>query len=315
MTPTQWTYLIFGIIIVLALIFDLGLLSKKSTTVSIKKALLQTCFWVGLSLAFFGFVWYENGHETAISYLSAYLMEWSLSIDNIFVFILIFGFFKIKESSYARVLLIGILMAIVLRAVFITIGAALIARFTWILYVFGAFLVYTGIKMFVVDQNEEFKPEENIAYRFMSKYMRITHEDPHGRFTVKKNNKVYFTTLSIVVVMLAVTDVLFALDSIPAVFAISQVPLVVYTSNIFAVLGLRSLFFLLRGAVDQFDYLQQGIAIVLVFIGLKMLAEIFHVHLPVYLSLIVIVCCLGGAILYSIYHRRKGVPEKVTSEK
>ena len=315
MTPTQWTYLIFGIIIVLALIFDLGLLSKKSTTVSIKKALLQTCFWVGLSLAFFGFVWYENGHETAISYLSAYLMEWSLSIDNIFVFILIFGFFKIKESSYARVLLIGILMAIVLRAVFITIGAALIARFTWILYVFGAFLVYTGIKMFVVDQDEEFKPEENIAYRFMSKYMRITHEDPHGRFTVKKNNKVYFTTLSIVVVMLAVTDVLFALDSIPAVFAISQEPLVVYTSNIFAVLGLRSLFFLLRGAVDQFDYLQQGIAIVLVFIGLKMLAEIFHVHLPVYVSLIVIVCCLGGAILYSIYHRRKGVPEKVTSEK
>lgn len=174
MTPTQWTYLIFGIVIVLALIFDLGLLSKKSTTVSIKKALLQTSFWVGLSLVFFGFVWYENGHETAISYLSAYLMEWSLSIDNIFVFILIFGFFKIKESSYARVLLIGILMAIVLRAVFITIGAALIARFTWILYVFGAFLVYTGIKMFVVDQNEEFKPEENIAYRFMSKYMRIT---------------------------------------------------------------------------------------------------------------------------------------------
>ncbi|HEY8919645.1 MAG TPA: TerC/Alx family metal homeostasis membrane protein [Chitinophaga sp.] len=315
MTPTQWTYLIFGIVIVLALIFDLGLLSKKSTTVSIKKALLQTCFWVGLSLVFFGFVWYENGHETAISYLSAYLMEWSLSIDNIFVFILIFGFFKIKESSYARVLLIGILMAIVLRAIFITIGAALIARFTWILYVFGAFLVYTGIKMFVVDQDEEFKPEENIAYRFMSKYMRITHEEPHGRFTVKKNNKVYFTSLSIVVVMLAVTDVLFALDSIPAVFAISQEPLVVYTSNIFAVLGLRSLFFLLRGAVDQFDYLQQGIAIVLIFIGLKMLVEIFHVHLPVYLSLIVIVCCLGGAILYSIYHKKKGVPEKLTSEK
>jgi len=315
MTPTQWTYLIFGIVIVLALIFDLGLLSKKSTTVSIKKALLQTCFWVGLSLVFFGFVWYENGHETAISYLSAYLMEWSLSIDNIFVFILIFGFFKIKESSYARVLLIGILMAIVLRAIFITIGAALIARFTWILYIFGAFLVYTGIKMFVVDQDEEFKPEENIAYRFMSKYMRITQEEPHGRFTVKKNNKVYFTSLSIVVVMLAVTDVLFALDSIPAVFAISQEPLVVYTSNIFAVLGLRSLFFLLRGAVDQFDYLQQGIAIVLIFIGLKMLVEIFHVHLPVYLSLIVIVCCLGGAILYSIYHKKKGVPEKLTSEK
>ena len=311
MTPTQWTYLIFGIVIVLALIFDLGLLSKKSTTVSIKKALVQTCFWVGLSLAFFAFVWFENGSHTAISYLSAYLMEWSLSIDNIFVFILIFGFFKVKETSYARVLLIGILMAIVFRAIFITIGAALIAEFYWILYIFGAFLVYTGVKMFVVDQHEEFKPEENIAYRFMSKYMRITHEDPHGRFTVTKNNKIYFTSLSIVVVMLTVTDIIFALDSIPAVFAISQDPLVVYTSNIFAVLGLRSLFFLLRGAVDKFDYLQQGIAIVLVFIGLKMLAEIIDLHLPVYVSLIVIVLCLGGSILYSIYHDKKGVPEPV----
>jgi tellurite resistance protein TerC len=315
MTPTQWTYLIFGIVIVLALIFDLGLLSKKSTTISIKKALVQTCFWVGLSLGFFAFVWFENGSVTAVSYLSAYLMEWSLSIDNIFVFILIFGFFKVKETNYARVLLIGIMMAIVFRAVFITIGAALIARFYWILYIFGAFLVYTGIKMFVVDQHDDFKPEENIAYRFMSKYMRITHEEPHGKFTVKKHNKVYFTSLSIVVVMLAVTDIIFALDSIPAVFAISQVPLVVYTSNIFAVLGLRSLFFLLRGAVDKFDYLQQGIAIVLVFIGLKMLAEIIHVHLPVYVSLIVIVLCLGGSILYSIYHDKKGVPEELKTEK
>lgn len=308
MTPTQWTFLIFGIVIVLALVFDLGLLSKKSTTISIKKALVQTCFWVGLSLAFFGFIWFENGSEMAISYVSAYLMEWSLSIDNIFVFILIFSFFKIKESNYARVLLIGILMAIIFRAIFITVGVALIQRFGWILYVFGAFLVYTGIKMFVVDQHEEFKPEENVAYRFMTKYMRITHEDPKGRFVLKKGNKAYFTSLSVVVVMLAVTDIVFALDSIPAVFAISKVPLVVYTSNIFAVLGLRSLFFLLRGAVDQFDYLQQGIAIVLVFIGLKMLAEIFDFHLPVYVSLIVIVVCLVGSILYSIYHKKKGMP-------
>jgi tellurite resistance protein TerC len=311
MTPTQWTYLIFGIVIVLALIFDLGLLSKRSTTISIKKALIQTCFWVGLSLAFFGFVWYENGSNIAISYLSAYLMEWSLSIDNIFVFILIFSFFKIKETNYARVLLIGILMAIVFRAIFITVGVALISKFGWILYVFGAFLVYTGVKMFVVDQHEEFKPEENMAYRFMSKYMRISYEDPQGRFVIKKGRKAYFTSLSVVVVMLAVTDIVFALDSIPAVFAISKEPLVVYTSNVFAVLGLRSLFFLLRGAVNQFDYLQQGIAIVLVFIGLKMLAEIFHVHLPVYVSLIVIVLCLGGSILYSIFHKKKGMPKEL----
>lgn len=306
--------MIFGIVIVLALIFDLGLLSKKSTTISIKKALIQTCFWVGLSLGFFAFVWVENGSNIAISYLSAYLMEWSLSIDNIFVFILIFGFFKVKETSYARVLLIGIMMAIVFRAIFITVGAALIAQFYWILYIFGAFLVYTGVKMFVVDQHDDFKPEENIAYRFMSKYMRITHEDPHGRFTITKGNKIYFTSLAIVVVMLAVTDIIFALDSIPAVFAISQVPLVVYTSNIFAVLGLRSLFFLLRGAVDKFDYLQQGIAIVLVFIGLKMLAEIINFHMPVYVSLIVIVLCLGGSIIYSIFYQKKGVPEKLEVE-
>ena len=316
MTPQQWTYAVFGIVIVLALIFDLGLLSKKGQVMSIKKALLQTCFWVTLSLGFFAFIWYEDGSRTAVEYLSAYLMEWSLSVDNIFVFILIFGFFKIRETNYARVLLIGILMAIIFRAIFITVGVALISQFSWILYIFGAILVYTGIKMFVVDQEEEFKPEEKFAYRFMQKYMRISHADPHGKFTIKHGNKVYFTTLSVVVVMLAVTDLIFALDSIPAVFAISKEPLVVYTSNIFAVLGLRSLFFLLRGAVDKFDYLQQGIAIVLIFIGLKMLAEIFHFKLPVWISLVVIVVCLAGSVLYSIYHQKKipAQPEESTVE-
>jgi tellurite resistance protein TerC len=167
--------------------------------------------------------------------------------------------------------------------------------------------------MFIVDQHEEFKPEENFAYRFMQKYMRISHQEPNGRFTIKHSGKIYLTTLSVVVVMLAVTDIIFALDSIPAVFAISKEPLVVYTSNIFAVLGLRSLFFLLRGAVDKFDYLQQGIAIVLVFIGLKMLAEIVHFHLPVWVSLVVIIACLAGSIVYSIYHDKK-LPVKPEGE-
>lgn len=317
MTPTQWTYLIFGILIILALVFDLGLLSKRAGAVSIKKALLQTCFWVALSLAFLGFLWWEDGHETAISYLSAYLMEWSLSIDNIFIFLLIFSSFKINEAYQARVLLIGILISILLRAIFITIGVALIAKFSWILYVFGAFLVYTGIKMFVTDNEKEFKPEENMAYRFMTRYMRVTQQESHGKFTIRKQQKVYFTSLSVVVVMLAFTDVLFALDSIPAVFAISTNPLVVYTSNIFAVLGLRSLFFLLKGAVNRFDYLQQGIAIVLVFIGLKMLAEIFHFKLPIYASLVMIVVCLGGSVIYSLAKRKPGMPEKIkgSSEK
>lgn len=304
MTPTQWTYLIFFIVIVLAVVFDLGLFSRKNEKTSIKTALWQSIFWVGLSLLFFGFMWFEDGAEPALSFLSAYLMEKSLSMDNIFVFILIFSFFKIKEENYARVLLIGILLAIIFRAIFISVGVVLIRQFEWILYIFGAFLIYTGFKMFTAKSDDEFKPEENIAYRFMNKYLRVTAEEPKGRFIIRRHNKAYFTTLSLVVVMLAVTDIIFALDSIPAVFAISQQPMVVYTSNIFAVLGLRSLFFLLRGAVDKFDYLPQGIAIVLIFIGLKMLAEYF-IHIPVYVSLIVIVACLGGAILYSLYHQKK----------
>ncbi|PUZ28921.1 tellurium resistance protein TerC [Chitinophaga parva] len=305
MTPNQLTYLIFGIVMVLALVFDLGLLSKKTASMSMQKALWQTIFWLGLSAAFCGFMWYENGMNMAISYISAYLMEWSLSIDNIFVFILIFGAFRVRESNIPRVLLIGILIAILLRVIFITVGVALIEKFNWLLYVFGAILVYTGIKMFTAEHETEFDKEQSAVYRFMRKYLRISDGEPAGRFTIRSNGKIYFTILSVVVVMLAVTDIVFALDSIPAVFAISHVPLVVYTSNIFAVLGLRSLFFLLRSAVNKFDYLQHGIAIVLVFIGLKMLAEIFHFTLPIYVSLIVIVVCLVGAILYSLYRSSK----------
>ena len=305
MTPNQLTYLIFGIVMVLALVFDLGLLSKKSASMSMQKALWHTIFWLGLSAAFCGFMWYENGANMAISYISAYLMEWSLSIDNIFVFILIFGAFRIRESNIPRVLLIGILIAILLRVIFITVGVALIEKFNWLLYVFGAILVYTGIRMFTAEHETEFDKEQSPVYRFMRKYLRISDQEPAGRFTIRSNGKIYFTILSVVVVMLAVTDIVFALDSIPAVFAISHVPLVVYTSNIFAVLGLRSLFFLLRSAVNKFDYLQHGIAIVLVFIGLKMLAEIFHFILPIYVSQIVIVVCLVGAILYSLYRSSK----------
>lgn len=305
MTPDHWSYLIFGIVLIAALFLDLGLLSKKSAAITIKKALYQTLFWVTLALGFFGVVWYERGSHTALSFLSAYLMEWSLSIDNIFVFILIFNFFRVKENSYARVLLIGILMAILFRALFITIGAALVERFHWILYLFGAFLVYTGIKMFVVNQEEEYQPSESGIYKFMRRFLRLTDEDPQGRFVIWRSNKAYFTKLAVVIGMLAATDLIFALDSIPAVFAISQDRMVVYTSNIFAVLGLRSLFFLLKGAVSKFDYLQQGIAVVLIFIGTKMLAEIFGLIIPVYVSLIVIVACLLSAVLYSLYRQKQ----------
>lgn len=316
MTADQISYLVFGIVLVLALVFDLGLLSKKGQTVTIRQALYQTFFWVGLALAFFVFVWVEKGQGLALEYLSAYLMEWSLSIDNIFVFILIFSAFSVKEKNYGRVLLIGILMAIVFRIIFITVGVALVDRFHWILYVFGVFLVYTGYKMFSASDEEEFNPQESKVYLFMKRFLPLVPHDGEGRFVVKEKGKRAYTTLFVVVIMLAAIDLVFALDSIPAVMGISRDKLVIYTSNIFAVLGLRSLFFLLRGAVTKFDYLQQGIAIVLVFIGVKMLAEHWinqwlDKNVQVFISLGVIMLCISGSVFYSIFINRKGVPPDV----
>lgn len=300
MTTDQLTYLLFGALVIFALIFDLGLLSKKNTHITIAKALWQTIFWVALAVVFMFFVWYEYGQKTAIEYLSAYLTEWSLSIDNIFVFILIFSFFGMKEAYYARVLLIGILMAIVFRVIFITVGIALVERFGWLLYIFGGVLVFTGVKMFSAKHSEEVDLSQNKIYNLIKRFLPLVHDDGGGRYTVKRNGKKYYTSLFAVVVMLATTDIVFALDSIPAVFGISTQRVVIYTSNIFAVLGLRSLFFLLRGAVNKFSHLQQGIAIVLVFIGLKMLVEYFNIHVPIYISLLVILICLVTSIIYSL---------------
>ncbi|HVZ55421.1 MAG TPA: TerC/Alx family metal homeostasis membrane protein [Chitinophagaceae bacterium] len=300
MTPNQLTYLVFGVVLLLAIGFDLGLLSRRSAVISIRRALWQTLFWVALASGFFFFMWYEEGQTEAFEYLSAYLMEWSLSIDNIFVFILIFGFFRIREDHYARALLIGILMAILLRILFISLGVVLVERFEWILYLFGAFLVYTGIRIFTVRQDESYDPGENPVYQWLRRHLPIVADDLNGQFMVRREGKRYFTSMFVVVVLLATTDIVFALDSIPAVFAISQNRLVIFTSNIFAVLGLRSLFFLLRGVLKRFSYLQQGIAIVLIFIGAKMLAELFHFEVPAYVSLLVIVICLAGSIAYSL---------------
>lgn len=307
MNATEWTYVVFGIVIIIALGFDLGLLSKKSKKVSIKQALFQTIFWISLALGFFVFVLLENGHAKGLEYISAYLMEWSLSIDNIFVFILIFSYFRIAEKYSNRVLLLGILLAILLRVIFITVGIALVREFEWILYIFGVFLVYTGIKMFLVDQENEFDPEKNVVYKFLKKIVPLTHAESEGTFTKMIDGKRHFTMLFVVLILLATTDVAFALDSIPAVFAITQTKMIIYTSNIFAVLGLRSLFFLLKGAVDKFRYLKEGIAIVLIFIGLKMLVEIFNIHLPTWLSLVAIVSCISGAILISANTTKKKV--------
>jgi tellurite resistance protein TerC len=308
MSPSNVSYLTFGIVLLLAVIFDLGLLSKKGATVSIKKALYQTAFWVTLALAFSVFLWYENGSRTAVEFLSAYLMEWSLSIDNIFVFIIIFTFFRVKPAYYARVLLIGILMAILLRILFITAGIVLVNRFHWILYIFGGILVYTGISMFSAKHDDQVDIEDNRVYKFLRRLLPLTGGDGDGRMRIVVDGKRKYTTLFVVVVLLATTDILFAVDSIPAVFGITREMIVIYTSNIFAVLGLRSLFFLLRGAVDRFTYLQQGIAVVLIFVGVKMLAEIVDVLLPVYVSLLVILVCITTAIGYSLYSGRRKQP-------
>ena len=315
MNTTLLSYIVFGAVVVLALIFDLGLISKKGKVITIKKALWQTIFWVGLSLAFFAFLWLEKTQTIALKYITAYLMEWSLSIDNIFVFLLIFSFFKVNEHAAGRALLIGILLAIVFRVIFIAVGVELIDRFHWLLYLFGAFLVYTGFNLFRSKKDDEYDPAASPIYKWITKTFRITDENPHGHYIVKQNGKRFYTSLMVVVIMLAGTDIVFALDSIPTVVSLvrssANTPftadeiLVIYSSNIFAVLGLRSLFFLLKGAVDRFTYLQQGIAIVLIFIGVKMLIEPLYV-MPIYLSLAVVVICLVSSILFSVYTRSKG---------
>jgi len=320
MSSDQITYITFGVLLIGALVFDLGLMSKKNEVVSIKKALIQTLFWVGLSLAFCVFLWVEKTPVVATKYFAAYLMEWSLSIDNIFVFILIFTFFKIKSEDAGRALLIGILLAIVFRIIFIALGIELINRFHWILYVFGAFLLYTGFHLFFKKDEAEFDPGETKVFKIITKFFRVTTQEPNGRYFISIHNKVYFTNLAVVVFMLAAVDIAFALDSIPTVVSLvrekattsfsSDDILVIYSSNIFAVLGLRSLFFLLKGAVDQFDFLQQGIAVVLIFIGVKMLIEFFGIHLSIGVSLLVIVLCLAGSILYSIQVKRKQARKK-----
>lgn len=316
MAASQLSYLVFILVVALALLFDLGLLSKKNQSVSMQKALLQTVFWIVLAIGFFVFMWIENGRTVALQYISAYLMEWSLSVDNIFVFIIIFNAFKVKEIHYGRVLLAGILMAIFCRIIFITVGVALVHQFEWILYLFGAFLLYTGYKMFTANEEQEMVPQETKVYLWLKKYLPLAAHDGGGRYVVRENGRPVYTTLFVVIVLLAVVDLVFALDSIPAVMGISLNRMVIYTSNIFAVLGLRSLFFLLRSAVSKFDYLQQGIAFVLIFIGSKMLAEPWIVqwidsNTQVVLSLLVIVSSIAGSILYSIYHQKRGVPQDI----
>ncbi len=299
---------VFALIIIAFLVIDLGFLSRKSQVISTRQAIIQSAFWVGISFIFgVGIYFYdEHGPTHALEYFSAYLTEYALSVDNIFVIILILRYFKVEEQYYHKVLFWGILGAIVMRAIFIFLGAALVKEFEWILYLFGAFLVYSGIKMLAFDEDDkELDAEANPVMKFARRVLPFTNEPHQGRFTLEKHGKRYFTSLFLVILLIESTDLLFAVDSIPAAFVITQNEFVIYTSNIFAVMGLRAMFFMLSGVLDRFYLLQKGLSFILIFIGAKMLAEIFDFHVPTGISLMTIVLLLGGSIVLSILLPKK----------
>lgn len=298
---TDVLYVIFGIVVLLFLVLDIGLLQRSDKPMTVKSAIFQTGCWVSMALAYGYLVYHYHGTEKGLQYISAYLMEYSLSADNLFVFILILSYFKISDKYYHKVLFYGIIGAVIFRVIFIFLGILIVEQFHWVLYIFGAVLVYTGASMLFSKGESDFKPEKNIMYKLMRRYFRLLEHEGDGHFTVKKNGKTYYTILFLVIMIIASTDLVFALDSIPAVFAISQDRLVIITSNIFAVMGLRAMFFLLKEMADKFDYLQEGISIVLIFIGVKMLLEIFHITIATQWSLAVIGSILTIAILFSVF--------------
>lgn len=307
--PEEETILfgIFAVIIILFLVLDLGLFHKQAHKISTRSALYQSIFWVVVSTLFGVFIllYDDSGTEGAVQYFSAYLTEYALSVDNIFVILLILKYFKVNESYYHKVLFWGIMGAIVFRGVFIFVGTFLIEKFHWILYIFGVFLVYSGIRIYFEDGDEKIEPEKNPILKFCKKYLPMSNHDQGGNFVIRENGKLLFTPLFLVIVLIETTDLIFAVDSIPAAFAITQNPFLIYTSNIFAVMGLRAMFFLLAGIIDKFYLLQKGLSVILFFIGAKMLLDIWHIEINVYLSFTVIIVTLTLSIIFSVLIPRK----------
>jgi tellurite resistance protein TerC len=303
---------VFALIIILFLVLDLGLFHKQARRISTKSALYQSIFWVCIS-TLFGFFIYkydESKAEGAVEYFSAYLTEYALSVDNIFVILLILKYFRVKEEYYHKTLFWGILGAIVFRGVFIFVGAYLIHQFHWILYIFGVFLIYSGIRIYFEDGDEKIEPEKNPIMKFCLRFLPMTKNEHGGSFLVRENGRLVFTPLFLVIALVETTDLIFAVDSIPAAFAITQNEFLIYTSNIFAVMGLRAMFFLLAGIIDKFYLLQKGLSIILFFIGAKMLLEIFDIDVGVYTSFSVIIATLTLSIIFSVLVPRKDEPEE-----
>lgn len=294
----------FHVLIFTMLALDLGVFHKKTHKVPVKEALIWVLVWVSLAFLFNLFILYEFGKTKALEFLTGYVIEYSLSVDNIFVFILIFTYFGIKDQYQHKVLFWGILGALVMRGIFIFAGVALINRFHWIILLFGGFLVFTGIRM-LFSKDTEVDPQKNPIVRFFRKLMPVTHALHGDKLFVTENHKIHATPLFLVLLVIESSDLIFAVDSIPAILAISKDSFIVYTSNVFAILGLRSLYFAIAGIMDYFRFLKVGLAFVLSFVGIKMLASYFHFEIPILLSLTIIVSILLVSILASIIIKEK----------
>jgi len=293
----------FHVLIFTVLAIDLGLLNKNPHAISLKEAIIWSASWITLALLFNLFVLFEFGKTKALEFLTGYVIEYSLSVDNIFVFILIFSYFSVKPQYQHKILFWGILGALVMRGIFIFAGVSLINRFHWIVLVFGAFLVITGVKM-LFHNDVSVDPEKNALVRVFRKILPVS-ETLHGdRLFIRQNGRLFATPLFLVLLVIESSDLIFAVDSIPAVLAISHDTFIVYTSNIFAILGLRSLYFAVSGIMGYFRFLKVGLALVLTFVGLKMLASFFDFEIPVLISLLIIVSILVISIIASIIFKK-----------
>ena len=304
MNESLWLWVGFNVFILVMLVLDLGVFHRKSHVVSLKESLAWTAVWVVLALAFNAGVWHYAGSQKALEFFTGYLIEKSLSVDNVFVFALLFSYFAVPPVYQHKVLFWGILGALIMRAIMIAAGAALIAKFAWIIYVFGAFLILTGIKM-IVKREEEIHPERNPMVKWFKKLVPVTPEYRGDRFFVRENGLRMATPLFVVLLLVEFTDLIFAVDSIPAIFAVTKDPFIVYTSNVFAILGLRSLYFALAGVMDKFHYLKIGLGVVLSFVGVKMILGHTAWKIDTLVSLGVIVVILATSMVWSLFRPRK----------
>ncbi|MBX2833439.1 MAG: TerC family protein [Micavibrio sp.] len=312
-----WMWGTFLSLVLILLVLDLGVFNRKNHEIEIKESLYMSAFYISIGLLFGGWIWWELGQQNAIDYWTGFVVEKTLAMDNIFVIAMLFAYFKIPRLYQHRVLFWGILGVIILRGIMIGVGAALLHEFEWLLYVFSAFLVFTGVKMLFSSEEDEPHIGENFVLRMMRKYCRTT-DDLHGdKFFIRQHSEkagkvvTYLTPLFVALVMIEIADVIFAVDSIPAIFAITLDPFIVYTSNIFAILGLRALYFALAAMLNRFIYLQYSLSLVLIFIGAKMfIIDIFNIeHFPPLLSLGITVGILIGGVGLSLWKTRSEVTQ------